>query len=37
MSALVIWMKETERCRYALLESQSEAAYSAPIGITRRT
>jgi len=26
MSALVIWMNETERCRYALLESQREAA-----------
>ena len=26
MSAFVIWMNDTDRCRYALLDSHSEAA-----------
>ena len=30
MRALVIWMKDTERYRYALLESHNDAAYSRP-------
>ena len=37
ISALVICMNDTDRWRYAELDSQSDAAYSAPMGMTLLT